>query len=74
MPEHIKELSLGDILTIPIEFEVRELSTTVGYRKFDNVKLINDDLDLELYLQDTAYEQLVQEVMNIEKEFINKND
>ncbi len=64
MPEHIKELSLGEILTIPIDFEVCELSTTIGYRKFDNVKLINEDLGLELYLMDSAYEQLVKEVQN----------
>ena len=64
MPEHIKNLSLGDILTIPLDFEVRGLTTEVGYRKFDKVKLVNERFDIELYLLDSDYEALMQEVQN----------
>ena len=64
MPEHIKNLSLGDILTIPLDFEVRGLTTEVGYRKFDKVKLVNERFDIELYLLDSDYEELIQEVQD----------
>ena len=64
MPEHIKNLSLGDILTIPLDFEVRGLTTEVGYRKFDKVKLVNERFDIELYLLDSDYEALMQEVQD----------
>ena len=64
MPEHIKNLSLGDILTIPLDFEVRRLTTEVGYRKFDTVKLVNERFDLELDLYDADYEELMQEVQH----------
>ena len=64
MPEHIKNLSLGDILTIPLDFEVRSLTTEVGYRKFDKVKLVNERFDIELYLLDSDYEELIQEVQD----------
>ena len=62
MPEHIKDLSLGEILTIPLEFEVMGLTTEVGYRKFDKVKLVNERFDLELYLYDADYEEFIKEV------------
>ena len=64
MPEHIKDLSLGEILTIPLEFEVVGLTTEIGYRKFDKVKLVNERFDLELLLYDTDYEGFIQEVQN----------
>lgn len=64
MPKHIKDLSLGEILTIPLEFEVVGLTTEFGYRKFDKVKLVNERFDLELLLYDTDYEGFIQEVQN----------
>lgn len=64
MPEHIKNLSLGDVITIPLDFEVRSLTTEVGYRKFDKVKLVNERFDLELDLYDADYEELVKEVQH----------
>ena len=65
MPENIRDLSLGEVLTIPIELTVVGLSTDVGFRKYDTVRLENEDLGIDIYLQDSAYEQLVQEVKNI---------
>ena len=64
MPEHIKSLSLGDILTIPLDFEVRGLTTEIGYRRYDKVKLVNERFDIELYLLDSDYEELIQEVQD----------
>lgn len=64
MPEHIKGLSLGEILTIPLDFEVRELKTEIGYRPLDKVKLVNEKYDVELYLYDMDYEALVKEVQD----------
>lgn len=64
MPERIKDLSLGEILTIPLEFEVRGLTTEIGYRMLDKVKLVNEKYDLELYLYDMDYEELVKEVQD----------
>ena len=74
MPENIRDLSLGEILTIPIELTVVGLSTDVGFRKYDTVRLENEDLGIDIYLQDSAYEQLVQEVINIEKRLAEEYD
>lgn len=74
MPENIRDLSLGEILTIPIELTVVGLSTDVGFRKYDTVRLENEDLGIDIYLQDSAYEQLVQEVINIEKGLAEEYD
>ena len=67
MPETIKKLALGEILTIPIDLEVIELSTETGYRKYNKVKLVNDDLGIELCLTDAFYEKLAKGVNNYEK-------
>ena len=64
MPDQIKDLSLGDILTIPLDFEVRSLTTEIGYRRYDKVKLVNERFDIELYLMDSDYGELMQEVQN----------
>lgn len=65
MPKKIRDLSLGEILTVPIELTVTSLYTDVGFRKYDTVRLENEELGIDIYLQDTAYEQFVQEVKDI---------
>ena len=72
MPENIRDLSLGEILTIPIELTVVGLSTDVGFRKYDTVRLENEELGIDIYLTDTAYGQFVQEVKDIMEDYDEK--
>jgi len=74
MPENIRDLSLGEVITVPIELTVTSLRTDVGFRKYDTVRLENEDLGIDIYLQDSAYDQLVQEVINIEKRLADEYD
>ena len=74
MPENIRDLSLGEVITIPIELTVVGLSTDIGFRRYDTVRLENEDLGTDIYLQDSAYDQLVQEVINIEKRLAEEYD
>ena len=74
MPENIRDLSLGEILTIPIELTVVGLSTDIGFRRYDTVRLENEDLGIDIYLQDSAYDQLVQEVKDLEKRTVTRNN
>ena len=74
MPENIRDLSLGEVLTIPIELTVVGLSTDIGFRRYDTVRLENEDLGIDIYLQDSAYDQLVQEVIKIEKRLAEEYD
>lgn len=72
MPEKIRKLSLGEILTIPIDFTVTKLCTEDGYVQRDVVRLENEDLGIVIDLSDAAYGLLAMGINNFMEDYDEK--